>query len=92
MSSNGSNDNKDRPDDGGVARSEVSTRKRPFKSLVSCVSSTYSSGNNNINGRSESMNRDQINESIPVGLESMVRQYGINSYTRYAEQDGYNTK
>ena len=79
MSSNGSsNDNEVRPDDEGLAGSasmeEETSRKRPFKRLAQDVSSdTYSRGNNNIMGSSGSYDRDQINESISEGLESMVR-------------------
>lgn len=76
MDSNGSNNNKDRPDDKGVAGStsveEEVSRKRPFKRLAQDVSSnTYSRGNNNIMGLE--LNRDQMNENIPEGLETMVR-------------------
>ena len=76
MSSNGSNDTNDRPGDEGLAGSasmeEETSRKRPFKRLAQDVSSnTYSRGNNNIMGLE--LNRDQMNESIPEGLESIVR-------------------
>jgi len=75
----GSNDKNDRPGGEGLARSvsavEEVSRKRPFKSLVQDVSSsnTYSRGNNNNIGRSGSFDGEQVNESIPEGLESMVR-------------------
>jgi len=67
MSSIGSNGNEDR----SVSVAEAS-RKRHFKSLAQDVSSTYSRGNNNMDG-SRSHDEDQINESRPEGLESMVR-------------------
>ena len=77
MSSNSSNDKNDRPGGEGLARSvsavEEVSRKRPFKSLAQDVSNTYLRGNNNIMDRSGSYDGDQINESIPEGLESMVR-------------------
>jgi len=77
MSSNGSNDKNDRSGGEGLARSvsavEEVSRKRLFKSLAQDVSYTYSRGNNNIMGRTGSRDEDQINESIPKGLENMVR-------------------